>query len=168
MQPVAQLGEYQLLEKLGEGGMGAVYKALHTKLDRMVALKVLPKDRALGRAGRGPLRAGNEGRRGAWIIPTSSGPWTPGRSRARGFLVMEYVDGLDLNALGRACHPLPIADACEIVRQAALGLEHAHEHGLVHRDIKPLEPDAHAGRGGQDPRPGPGPLPARPDGRTRR
>jgi hypothetical protein len=53
------------------------------------------------------------------------------------FLVTEYVDGGDLNLLGRQCHPLSIADVCEIVRQAAVGLEEAHRHGLVHRDIKP-------------------------------
>ena len=50
---------------------------------------------------------------------------------------MEYVDGVDLAELVRRRGPLPIADACELVRQAALGLQHAHEHALVHRDIKP-------------------------------
>jgi serine/threonine protein kinase len=53
------------------------------------------------------------------------------------FLVMEYVKGVDLSRLARRIGPLPIADACELVRQAAVGLQEAHEHGMVHRDIKP-------------------------------
>ena len=53
------------------------------------------------------------------------------------FLVMEYVDGIDLNTLIRLCHPISIADVCEIIRQAAIGLEKVHRHGLVHRNIKP-------------------------------
>ncbi|TXT19878.1 MAG: pkn2, partial [Planctomycetota bacterium] len=53
------------------------------------------------------------------------------------FLVMEYVEGCDLNSLAKACGPLSVADACEIARQAALGLEYAHQQGIVHRDIKP-------------------------------
>src|SRR5207253_4186002 len=53
------------------------------------------------------------------------------------FLVMEYVEGEDLAALVERQGPLPVAEACEYARQAALGLQHAHEHGLVHRDLKP-------------------------------
>src|SRR5262249_38305080 len=53
------------------------------------------------------------------------------------FLCMEFVNGVDLARLVHKSGPLPVADACEYVRQAALGLQHAHEHGLVHRDIKP-------------------------------
>ena len=53
------------------------------------------------------------------------------------FLVMEYVDGLDLDDLVRRCGPLPIPDACELIRQAAVGLQYANERGLIHRDIKP-------------------------------
>ena len=60
-----------------------------------------------------------------------------GEAEGQHFLVLEFVDGTDLRKLVRERGPLPVADACEIVRQAALGLQHAHEHGLIHRDIKP-------------------------------
>src|SRR5262249_61733615 len=53
------------------------------------------------------------------------------------YLVMEYIPGADLGRLVKALGPLPVADACELVRQAALGLAHAHAAGLVHRDVKP-------------------------------
>src|SRR5437660_6243956 len=53
------------------------------------------------------------------------------------FLVMEFVEGTDLERVVVRLGPLPVMDACEVVRQAALGLQHAHEHGLVHRDVKP-------------------------------
>jgi len=120
-----QLGDYQLLEKLGEGGMGAVYKALHTKLKRTVAIKILPKDRlwdehAVARFEREMAAVG------ALDHPNIVRPMDAREMEGTRFLVMEYVDGLDVNTLGRACNPLPIADACEIVRQAALGLQHAH------------------------------------------
>ncbi len=133
---VRQLGEYKLLEKLGEGGMGAVYKARHTKLNRDVALKILPKDReddagAIARFERemqacGALEHPN-------IVVTHDAREIDGRR----FLVMELLDGLDLEQVIRRCPPLDVADACELIRQAALGLQYAHEHGLVHRDIKP-------------------------------
>lgn len=56
------------------------------------------------------------------------------------YLVVEYVDGLNLTEIATRLGPLRIADPCELIRQAAVGLQHAHEHGLVHRDIKPSKP----------------------------
>ena len=70
---------------------------------------------------------------------------------------MEYVEGVGLARLVERAGPLPVAEACDYIRQAALGLQHAHERGMVHRDIKPHNlmrtPDGH----GQDPRLRPGP-----------
>jgi hypothetical protein len=133
---IGQLGEYVLLEKLGEGGMGTVYKALHTELDRLVAIKVMRRgtveeDWAVARF-----------RREIKAVGQFDHPHIVRAHDARKigdthFLVMEYVDGLDLNELVDRCGPLSTADACELMRQAALGLQCAHEHGLVHRDIKP-------------------------------
>ena len=60
-----------------------------------------------------------------------------GEADGQFFLVMELVDGANMSSLVRSGGPLGVADACEIVRQAAIGLQHAHEHGLIHRDVKP-------------------------------
>ena len=130
------LGEYRLLEELGRGGMGRVYKALHTKLDRVVAVKVLPRGRVGDQKADRPLRARDEGRRPA--RPPEHRPG-PRRREIDGtpVLIMEFVDGLDLAEIVRRVGPLPVAEACELVRQTALALQCAHEHGLVHRDIKP-------------------------------
>ncbi len=133
---LGSLGEYELLEKLGEGGMGAVYKARHTKLKRLVALKVLPKARVHheGTVARFEREMEAVGRvNHPNIVQAHDAREIDGER----FLVMEYVDGLDLDELVRRHGPLPIADACELIRQAAVGLQYAHEHGLVHRDIKP-------------------------------
>jgi len=130
------VGEYQLLGKLGEGGMGAVYKARQTNLGRLVALKVLPKERcqdqaAIARFYRemqavGRLRHPN-------IVEALDAREIDGVP----VLAMEYVEGIDLSKLVAQVGPLAVPDACELMRQTALGLQHAHEHGLVHRDIKP-------------------------------
>jgi formylglycine-generating enzyme required for sulfatase activity/serine/threonine protein kinase len=133
---VGALGEYQLLEKLGEGGMGTVYKALHTKLDRVVALKLLPHDRVddarrLARFDREMKAVGRLNH------PNIVQAYDAREIEGTTVLVMEYVDGLDLSELVRLHGPLPIADACEVIRRAALGLQYAHEQGLVHRDVKP-------------------------------
>ena len=132
----SRLGEYELIEKLGQGGMGTVYRALHTKLGREVALKVLPKgkvadERAVARFERemkaiGVLDHPN-------IVRASDAR----EVRGTRFLAMDLVKGLDLKQVVQRVGPLPIADACEIARQAALALQCAHEHGLVHRDVKP-------------------------------
>ncbi len=134
--PLETLGEYRLLEKLGQGGMGTVYKALHTKLDRVVALKVLAQGRVhdarrLARFEREMKAVGRLNHPN--IVQAHDAREIEGTT----VLVMEYVDGLDLSELVRLCGRLSIADACELARQAAEGLEYAHQQGLVHRDIKP-------------------------------
>ncbi|MFP6668649.1 MAG: serine/threonine-protein kinase, partial [Pirellulales bacterium] len=132
---MSQLRDYRLLGKLGEGGMGTVYKALHTKLDRIVALKILPEHRSdkssVSRFAREIAAVGKLNH------PNIVRAHDAGEEDGMHYLVMELVDGIDLHRLVKKNGPLPIADACEIARQTALGLQHAHEHGLVHRDIKP-------------------------------
>jgi formylglycine-generating enzyme required for sulfatase activity/WD40 repeat protein/serine/threonine protein kinase len=130
------LGSYVLLEKLGEGGMGAVYKARNWKLGRIVALKVIRKER---------LDNEDTIRRFRREIQAAGQLWHPNIVRALDadevngthFFVMEYVEGRDLSHVVKEHGPLPVNEACDYIRQAALGLQHAFERGLVHRDIKP-------------------------------
>jgi hypothetical protein len=131
-----RLGEYQLLRKLGEGGMGTVYQARHTELDRLVAIKVLRPGRLA------EADAAARFRREIKLSGRLDHPHLVRALDARAvgdthFLVTEYVDGLDLQTLSDRLGRLPVSDACEIIRQAASGLQYAHEHGLVHRDVKP-------------------------------
>ncbi len=135
-QKQQRLGPYELLGKLGQGGMGAVYKARHTKLNRIEAIKILPPHLAKD------ANAANRFEReiqavGALNHPNIVQARHADEADGQLYLVMEFVDGRDLASLVKQHVRLPIADACEIIRQAALGLQHAHEHGLVHRDIKP-------------------------------
>ena len=131
----AVLREYQLIEKLGEGGMGTVYRARHTKLDREVAVKLLPSERL--RSAQAVSRFEREMKAiGRLHHPNIVQAFDAGEVEGQYYLAMELVSGLDLSMLVDRVGPLPVADACEIVRQAALGLQHAHEHELVHRDIK--------------------------------
>jgi RND family efflux transporter MFP subunit len=130
------LGEYQLIGELGRGGMGTVYKALHTKLDRVVALKVLSHGRMEDR------QSISRFEREMKAVGKISHPNVVQAHDAREIdgmpvLVMEFIDGLDLAEVVRRGGPLPAAEACELVRRTALALQCAHEHGLVHRDIKP-------------------------------
>lgn len=135
-EPNQRLGQYQLLEKLGEGGMGAVYKALHGKLEKLVALKVLPEGRLKNE--KAVARFEREMRAvGKLNHPNIVVAHDAGEIDGHHYLVMELVDGCDLSELVRRCGPLPMAEACEVIRQAALGLQHAWSFGMVHRDIKP-------------------------------
>jgi hypothetical protein len=138
------LGPYALLEPLGEGGMGEVFKARHLNLGRVAALKVLRPD--LLRRPNALRRFRREVRAAARLAhPNVVRAYDAGESGGRPFLVMEYVEGVDLARLVHESGPLEVAQACEYVRQSALGLQHAHAHGLVHRDVKPsnllLTPD---------------------------
>ncbi|MDX1947437.1 MAG: protein kinase [Pirellulaceae bacterium] len=134
--PLERIREYELLSLLGEGGMGAVYLARHTRLDKQVALKLLPRDRTQDAAA--VARFAREMRAvGKLDHPNIVRAMDAGEHDGRHYLVMEHVQGLDLGQLVRQLGPLPVAEACELIRQAAVGLSHAHQHGLVHRDIKP-------------------------------
>jgi Tol biopolymer transport system component len=127
---------YAVLRELGRGGMGAVYEAFHSALGRRVAVKLLHPEflrhpAAVARFRREVRAAGR------LVHPNLVTAFDAGQAGDRHFLAMELVEGENLaDLLGRR-GPLPVAEACALVRQAALGLEHAHRGGLVHRDVKP-------------------------------
>jgi WD40 repeat protein/serine/threonine protein kinase len=130
------LGSYVLLDKLGEGGMGAVFRARHARLGRSVALKVIRKERLDSEA------AVKRFRREIMAAAQLDHPnivlaYDADESGGTHFFAMELVEGTDLAKLVKQRGPLPVREACEYVRQAALGLQHAFERGLVHRDVKP-------------------------------
>ncbi len=131
-----QIGQYELLRRIGQGGCGEVFEAVHHRLRRRVAIKLmLAKDAGDDHARRRFLREMES--IGRLNDPHIVQAHDAGEVDGVLYLAMEFVDGENIEAVARRCHPLSIADACEIVRQAALGLQHAHEFGMVHRDIKP-------------------------------
>ena len=129
------LGDYTILERLGEGSTSRVFKARHRPSGRIVALKVLRGGMVTPEIV-GRLR--QERRHGTRLEhPNIARTFGAGHADDAYFLVMEYVEGKDLGRLLREQGPLPVGRACDYARQAALGLEHALERGLVHRDMKP-------------------------------
>ncbi|HZT81193.1 MAG TPA: serine/threonine-protein kinase, partial [Gemmataceae bacterium] len=134
--PELVVGSYVLLERLGEGGMGQVFKARHRLLGRVVALKIIRKE-WLARP-EVVRRFHREIQAAAQLShPNIVLAYDADQVGDAHFFAMEYVEGADLSKLVRQRGPLPAAEACDYVRQAALGLQHAHERGMVHRDIKP-------------------------------
>jgi serine/threonine protein kinase len=127
---------YEVLEILGQGGMGVIYKARHRLMDRLVALKVIRP-----RLTASPLvveRFRQEARAVARLDhPNVVRSYDAEQVGSLLFLALEFVDGVDLAARVHQQGPLPIPLACEYARQVALGLEHAHARGLIHHDIKP-------------------------------
>ncbi len=133
---LAEHPDYEIKRRLGRGGMGLVYLAENRLTGRNEVLKVLGRQ-IMERPG-SPERFVREIRSVAKLRhPNIVTAYSAARLGENIVLAMEYVDGLDLSEVIRARGPLPVAEACDYVRQAALGLQHAHEHGMVHRDIKP-------------------------------
>jgi serine/threonine-protein kinase len=130
------LGSYVLFDLIGEGHMGKVYKARQMPIGRVVAVKVIrPKHLDNPDAVR---RFEREIRATAKLShPNVITALDAGRSGDSSFLVMDYCEGTDLHRLVRKQGPLAVLQAVDYTRQAALGLQHAHDRGLVHRDVKP-------------------------------
>jgi len=135
LRPGSRLGPYEIVSLLGAGGMGEVYRARDTRLDRAVAVKVLPE----GFAADGPARERFD--REARAIASLNHPHIctlhdVGRDGATDYLVMELLEGGTL-AERLTKGPLPLAAALTIAREIADALDKAHRHGIVHRDLKP-------------------------------
>ncbi|MEO2088805.1 MAG: SUMF1/EgtB/PvdO family nonheme iron enzyme, partial [Gemmataceae bacterium] len=129
-------GPYLVSDVLGEGGMGRVYHAKHTRLGRDVAVKVIRKEKLTNP--QTLLRFEQEIHAAAQLShPNVVLAFDAETADGNLFLSMEYVEGTDLTKLVGRNGPMPVAHACDAVRQAALGLQHAFERGMVHRDIKP-------------------------------
>jgi WD40 repeat protein len=133
---LARHERYRIVRLLGAGGMGAVYEAEHRVMQRPVALKVINRAYTANAAALERFR--REVRAAARLshpnIVTTYDAEDAGETH---FLVMEYVEGTDLGRLVQERGPLPVDRACDYVRQAALGLQHAFEQRMVHRDLKP-------------------------------
>jgi serine/threonine protein kinase/putative intracellular protease/amidase len=135
-QPLRDHPRYRVLGLLGAGGMGAVYKAEHRLMERMVALKVInptlvSSPAALERFEREVKAAAKLSHAN---IVTAHDAEQAGNLH---FLVMEFVEGVSLDRWLAKTGPLPPQQAANLIRQAAQGLQHAHEKGMIHRDIKP-------------------------------
>jgi serine/threonine protein kinase len=132
----ATLGEYELLEQIGMGGMGSVFKARHRRMERTVALKVMLAQQV---ADENAIRRFHQEVRAAARLehPNIVAAYDAGEAGGKHFLVMQYVAGRDLSAICRERGQLPLNDALWYILQAARGQAYAHAAGVVHRDIKP-------------------------------
>jgi serine/threonine protein kinase len=158
------LGNYRVEQRIGRGGMGTVFRAVHQAMHRPVALKILPAKQMIQH------RAVSRFQREMEVVARLDHPnivraTDAGEIQGVHYLAMELVEGVDLSILCQPAklsfgsglddgassldeqvrletpavrqHRLSVADVCEVIRQAAIGLEHAHQQGLVHRDVKP-------------------------------
>lgn len=130
------LGAYRILDELGRGGMGRVYKALHRPMNRVVALKVLVPNVVKTEKARALFQ--REVEAAAQLHhPNIVLAYDAGALDGRHFLAMEFVDGPNLESLVRARGALPVGAACGLIVQVAAALHYAHSRGMVHRDVKP-------------------------------
>jgi eukaryotic-like serine/threonine-protein kinase len=145
------LGKYRISDELGRGGFGEVYKALHTVMNRTVAIKVIAPERVADSRARDWFRREQEGV-AKLHHPNIAMSYDADEEDGKLYFVMEFVDGPNLHRLVAQKGPLAVPMACEMLRQSGLALQYAHENGFLHRDIKPanlLIPKPIAGREGR-------------------
>ncbi|TWU24105.1 Serine/threonine-protein kinase PrkC [Novipirellula galeiformis] len=131
-----RLGDYAVKSMLGSGGMGQVYLAEHVRMQRTVALKMLPVQ--LMQDQRAVERFYEEIRAASRVLhPNIVAAFDAGEDHGIHYLAMEYVDGMTLTNMVATRGPLAVGEAASIIRQAAMGLLHAHRAGIIHRDVKP-------------------------------
>ena len=136
MRPGKRLAHFQLERPLGRGGMGEVWLSQDLALDRPVAVKVLARDVADAPSSR--ERFYREARAQARVLHANVGHlYYIGEDDGQLFFAMEYIEGESLQARLERLGKLPVAEALEVCRQAALGLREAQRHGFTHRDVKP-------------------------------
>ncbi len=136
VQDGQMLGQYRLIQVAGRGGMGVVFKARHSRLGNTVAIKVLSADRSPDSDHKSRFRREMEAA-GKVDHPNIVRAFNADETDGVGYLVMEFIDGVDLSALLKALGHLSIGHACELVRRAANGVDAIHQAHMVHRDIKP-------------------------------
>ena len=134
--PELFLNQYVLVDRLGEGGMGEVFKARHRRMERDVALKVIRKEKLSSTEA---IKRFHQEIQAAAQLSHENVVMAYDADQAgdRHFFAMEFVEGSNLYKVVKDKGPLPVAQACDCIRQAALGLQHAFERGMIHRDIKP-------------------------------
>ena len=130
------IGDYEIVQTLARGGMGSVFRARHMRLEKEVAIKILPERKmqnpdAIARFSR-EMKIIGQMSHSSMVAATDAGA-----VNGIHYLVMELVEGVDLGKLVRRCGPLKVADACELIRQSALGIQYAHDQDVIHRDVKP-------------------------------
>ncbi len=135
-QVIRRIGQYDLYRKIGRGGGGEVFEAIHIRLRCRRAVKLLAsKDSGDELIRRRFFREMES--IGQLNHPHIVQAHDAGEVDGTLYLAMELIDGDNIESLARGIGPLPVPEACEIIRQAAVGLQHIFESGLVHRDIKP-------------------------------
>lgn len=136
LSELKRLGKYQIDKKIGAGGMGTVFLARDTELKRIVALKVLPRDKAenpiLVRRFRAEAQAAAQLRH-----PNIVAVYDSGEADGYLYIAMEYVEGRDLFEMVSRRGTVPVRRSIEVIKQVAAALQHAYEQNIVHRDIKP-------------------------------
>ena len=131
-----QIGDYAIRELIGSGGMGQVFLAEHTRMQRIVAIKMLPVERMKDEVA--ISRFYDEVRAASKLMhPNIVTAFDAGEAFGVHYLAMEFVDGQTLTDIVSSKGPFSVGEAAAVIRQAALGLLHAHRAGIVHRDVKP-------------------------------
>jgi len=138
MAMISQLGRYEIISELGQGAMGVVYKATDPLIDRMVAIKTINLGLALEEKEEYEARFYQEAKAaGRLSHPNIVTIYDVGKSGDVAYIAMEFLQGREVRDILNEHANLPVDQVIDMVSQVALGLAYAHEHGIVHRDVKP-------------------------------